>query len=278
MQRVFLTLSHHMTLPFTARHALRQWGGGIDSGVANRHQTVGSPASHSNAQSEGRLRDSFWHSGRSTPPHHYHSSLTSFTRRPLHYRLARWQSRPIGGVWTAVDIASEAASPLVPSPLSSSPPPMSRPPLPPFTLDSAVQKVRLAENAWNTRNPQSVALAYTEDSRWRNRSAFLTGRPAIIAFLTSKWSVERNYRLIKELWCHSDSHIAVRFVYEWQAEGGQWWRSHGNEMWQFNGEGLMEQRHASINDVAIEEGERKFRWDSTGPRPADHPGLTELGL
>ena len=155
---------------------------------------------------------------------------------------------------------------------------MSRPPLPPFTEQSAVQKVRMAEDAWNSRSPERVSLAYTPASRWRNRSTFLQGRPAIVDFLSAKWARERQYRLIKELWCYSASRIAVRFVYVWEDEGGRWWRSHGNENWHFDQDGLMEQRHASINDVSISEAERKFRWDWSGVRPADHPGLTELGL
>lgn len=155
---------------------------------------------------------------------------------------------------------------------------MPRPPLPPFAEEDAVRKVRLAENAWNTRDPSAVAQAYTQNSRWRNRSTFLTGRPAIEAFLTAKWEREHEYRLIKELWAHGDARIAVRFVYEWHDLHGQWFRSHGNENWLFDGDGLMSERHASINDVPIQERERLFRWDRSGPRPDDHPGLTELGL
>ena len=152
-----------------------------------------------------------------------------------------------------------------------------RPPLPPFTAEAAVIKVRAAEDAWNSRDPERVSLAYTEDSVWRNRSEFLHGRPAIVAFLTRKWQAEREYRLIKQLWSYSDNRIAVRFAYEWHDEAGQWRRSFGNEMWQFDANGLMEQRHASINDVAINEAERKYRW-TTPTRPADHPSLSELGL
>lgn len=155
---------------------------------------------------------------------------------------------------------------------------MPRPPLPPFTHDTAVQKVRAAEDGWNGRDPQKVSLAYTADSRWRNRSAFLHGRDEIVAFLTAKWQRELEYRLIKELWAFTDDRIAVRFAYEWHDSDGRWFRSHGNENWRFDDEGLMAERHASINDVPIEESERLFRWDRTGPRPADHPGLTELGL
>ncbi len=152
-----------------------------------------------------------------------------------------------------------------------------RPPLPPFTVESAAQKVRMAEDAWNTRDPERVSLAYTPDSRWRNRSDFLEGRPAIVAFLTAKWEKEQDYRLIKELWGLNANRIAVRFQYEWHDAAGRWFRSYGNEQWEFDENGLMRRREASINDVAITEAERKFRWPS-GPRPADHPGLTELGM
>ena len=152
-----------------------------------------------------------------------------------------------------------------------------RPPLPPFTVESAAQKVRMAEDAWNTRDPERVSLAYTPDSRWRNRSDFLEGRPAIVAFLTAKWEKEQDYRLIKELWGLNATRIAVRFQYEWHDAAGRWFRSYGNEQWEFDENGLMRRREASINDVAITEAERKFRWPS-GPRPADHPGLTELGM
>jgi uncharacterized protein len=153
-----------------------------------------------------------------------------------------------------------------------------RPPLPPFTAQSAVEKVRKAEDAWNSRNPERVALAYTMDSAWRNRSEFLQGRPAIIEFLTRKWQQEAEYRLIKELWAYEGNRIAVRFCYEWHDADGNWFRSHGNENWEFDENGLMRARHASINDVPIRETERKFHWDRSAPRPADHPGLSELGL
>ena len=153
-----------------------------------------------------------------------------------------------------------------------------RPPLPPFTRESAIQKIRAAEDAWNSRDPERCAGAYTPDSRWRNRSRFIAGHDEIVAFLTGKWQREHDYRLIKELWAFTDERIAVRFAYEWSSEAGQWFRAYGNENWQFTEEGLMSERHASINDVAIEESERKFRWDRSGPRPADHPGLSELGL
>jgi nuclear transport factor 2 (NTF2) superfamily protein len=155
---------------------------------------------------------------------------------------------------------------------------MPRPPLPPFDHESAVTKVRLAEDAWNTRDPERVSLAYTEDSRWRNRSTFLTGRPAIVGFLRHKWAVEHEYRLIKELWAFTGERIAVRFAYEWRSDAGQWFRAYGNENWRFDAEGLMAERHASINDLAIQEGDRKFFWDTSAARPADHPGLTDLGL
>ncbi len=154
---------------------------------------------------------------------------------------------------------------------------MSRPPLPPFNADTAAQKARAAEDAWNNRNPAKTALAYTPDSKWRNRDEIFSGRDAIEAFLTRKWEKEHDYRLIKEVWAYFDNRIAVRFAYEWQDGAGQWWRSYGNENWQFDQDGLMEERHASINDLKISEEERLFRWPQ-GPRPQDHPGLTELGL
>jgi nuclear transport factor 2 (NTF2) superfamily protein len=154
---------------------------------------------------------------------------------------------------------------------------MSRPPLPPFTEASAAQKVRLAEDAWNTRDPQRVALAYTADSRWRNRAEFLEGREAIVRFLERKWARELDYRLIKELWAFGDSRIAVRFAYEWHDDSGHWYRSYGNENWEFDAQGLMRRRIASINDLPIAEADRKYRWP-LGRRPDDHPGLGELGL
>lgn len=153
-----------------------------------------------------------------------------------------------------------------------------RPPLPPFTPQTAAQKVRMAEDAWNGRDPARVALAYTPDSRWRNRSTFLTGRAEIEAFLAAKWAREHEYRLIKELWAFAGNRIAVRFVYEYHDSDGQWWRAHGNENWLFDEAGYMAERHASINDVAITGAERLFHWDRDGLRPIDHPGLTELGL
>lgn len=154
---------------------------------------------------------------------------------------------------------------------------MSRPPLPPFTAESAALKVRLAEDAWNSRDPVRVAQAYTPDSRWRNRSEFFCGREAIEAFLARKWQRELEYRLVKEVWAFHGNRIAVRFVYESHDGAGQWYRSHGNEQWEFDDAGLMRRREASINDVAIKESERKFHWPP-GRRPDEHPGLTELGL
>ncbi|MBL9100429.1 MAG: nuclear transport factor 2 family protein [Myxococcales bacterium] len=154
---------------------------------------------------------------------------------------------------------------------------MSRPPLPPFTAETAALKARMAEDAWNTRDPARVALAYTPDSRWRNRSEFFRGRAAIEAFLARKWQAERDYRLIKEVWAFTADRIAVRFVYECHDERGQWLRAHGNEQWEFTAEGLMCRREASINDVRITADERRFHWP-LGPRPHDHPGLGELGL
>jgi nuclear transport factor 2 (NTF2) superfamily protein len=153
-----------------------------------------------------------------------------------------------------------------------------RPPLPPFTAESAAQKVRLAEDAWNSRDPARVSLAYTEDSRWRNRAEFFQGRPAIVEFLSRKWARELDYRLIKELWAFHGDHIAVRFQYEWRDDSGHWFRSYGNEQWAFDEAGLMRRREASINDVSIAAEARRFSWPAPGPRPADHPGLTALGL
>jgi nuclear transport factor 2 (NTF2) superfamily protein len=153
-----------------------------------------------------------------------------------------------------------------------------RPPLPPFTRETAEKKVRMAEDAWNSRDPERVALAYTEDSRWRNRDQFFSGREAIKVFLTAKWQREIDYRLIKELWAYTDDHISVRFQYEWRDVRGDWYRAHGNEQWAFDAHGLMRRREASINDVPLRAEERKFLWDAPGPRPADHPGLLELGL
>ena len=152
-----------------------------------------------------------------------------------------------------------------------------RPPIPPFTRETAIEKVRLAEDGWNTRDPAKVALAYTVDSHWRNRSEFVEGRDEIVAFLTRKWNRELDYRLIKELWAVTDNRIAVRFAYESHDDSGQWYRSYGNENWEFDAEGLMQHRYACINDLPIKEADRLFRWPS-GRRPDDHPGLSELGL
>jgi nuclear transport factor 2 (NTF2) superfamily protein len=154
---------------------------------------------------------------------------------------------------------------------------MQRPPLPPFTRETAIQKVRIAEDAWNTRDPERVALAYTTDSRWRNRAEFLEGRDAIRAFLVRKWSRELDYRLIKELWAFASNRIAVRFAYEWHDDSGQWFRSYGNENWEFDEDGLMRVRLASINDLPISDGDRKYHWPE-GRRPDDHASLSALGL
>ena len=152
-----------------------------------------------------------------------------------------------------------------------------RPPFPPFTRDTAVQKVRAAEDGWNNRNPDKVALAYTADSKWRNRAGFFQGRAAITEFLQRKWAVELDYRLIKELWAFTDNRIAVRFAYEWRDDSGHWFRAYGNENWEFSTAGFMQRRIASINDMPIAESERKYFWP-LGRRPDDHPGLSELGL
>jgi uncharacterized protein len=153
-----------------------------------------------------------------------------------------------------------------------------RPPLPPFTEETATRKVRAAEDAWNGRDPQRVALAYTHDSVWRNRAEFLVGRDAIVEFLTRKWAKELDYRLIKELWTFAGNRIAVRFAYEWHDDSGQWYRAYGNENWEFTSNGLMARRYASINDLPIHEADRKFHWDRSGARPANHPSLSDLGL
>ena len=152
-----------------------------------------------------------------------------------------------------------------------------RPPFPPFTQETATQKVRLAEDGWNSRDPERVSLAYTPDSRWRNRAEFPQGRAQIVEFLRRKWARELDYRLIKELWALVGDRIAVRFAYEWHDDSGHWYRSYGNENWEFAENGLMQYRHASINDLPIKEDERKFHWNS-GRRPDSHPGLSELGL
>ena len=152
-----------------------------------------------------------------------------------------------------------------------------RPPLPPFTPETAVEKVRLAEDGWNSRDPARVALAYTVDSYWRNRAEFLEGREAIVGFLTRKWQRELDYRLVKELWSFRENRIAVRFAYEWHDDGGNWFRSYGNENWEFDEHGLMRRRLASINDAPIREAERRFHWP-LGRRPDDHPSLSALGF
>jgi nuclear transport factor 2 (NTF2) superfamily protein len=154
---------------------------------------------------------------------------------------------------------------------------MSRPPFPPFDIDTAARKARMAEDAWNSRDPAKVALAYTEDSRWRNRAEFINGRAEIEAFLARKWARELDYRLIKEVWGFRLDRMAVRFAYEWRDESGGWFRSYGNELWRFDDRGLMAERHASINDLPIAEADRLFRWPA-GRRPDDHPGLSDLGL
>jgi len=149
--------------------------------------------------------------------------------------------------------------------------------VPPFTRETAIAKVRLAEDGWNSRDPERVSLVYTEDSRWRNRVEFPVGRKEIVEFLRRKWARELDYRLIKELWTFENNRIAVRFAYEWHDDSGHWFRSYGNENWEFDAKGLMQRRFASINDLPIKEGERKFRWP-LGRRPDDHPGLSDLGL
>jgi nuclear transport factor 2 (NTF2) superfamily protein len=154
---------------------------------------------------------------------------------------------------------------------------LNRPPLPPFSAETATEKARLAEDAWNSRDPERVSLAYTEDSKWRNRAEFFSGRVAIVEFLTRKWQRELDYRLIKEIWAHTDNRIAVRFAYEWHDDSGNWFRSHGNEQWEFDEDGLMRRREASINDMRIAEADRLYRWP-LGRRPDEHPGLSELGL
>ena len=154
---------------------------------------------------------------------------------------------------------------------------MSRPPLPPFTAESAAEKIRLAEDGWNSRDPARVALAYAPDSQWRNRAEFVSGRDAIEGFLTRKWTREIDYRLIKELWAHDGNRIAVRFAYEYRDDSGTWFRAYGNENWEFDADGLMRRRIASINEHPIVEADRKFHWP-LGRRPDDHPGLSDLGL
>lgn len=157
--------------------------------------------------------------------------------------------------------------------MTPNPPPVIAPP---FTLESATRKVRLAEDAWNSRDPNRVALAYTDDSQWRNRSEFVVGRDQIRQFLSGKWTRELDYRLVKALWAFTDNHIGVRFQYEWHDASGQWHRSYGNELWEFNERGLMRRREASINDLPITEADRKFSWPAPGPRPSDHPGIPDV--
>ncbi|NPD68738.1 nuclear transport factor 2 family protein [Lichenicola cladoniae] len=152
------------------------------------------------------------------------------------------------------------------------------PPAPPFTVDTAIAKVRRAEDGWNSRDPERVSLAYTADCHWRNRSEFIRGRTEIVGFLTRKWQAELDYRLIKELWAFGEDRIAVRFAYEWHNAAGDWFRSYGNENWEFALDGRMRRRLASINDLAILGSDRRFFWDAAGPRPADHPGLSDLDL
>jgi uncharacterized protein len=160
----------------------------------------------------------------------------------------------------------------------SNEPEAARPPLPPFTRESAIVKVRLAEDAWNTRDPERVSKAYTVDSCWRNRDLFIRGRAEIVAFLAEKWSLELHYRLVKELWAFAENRIAVRFAYEWRDTEGNWYRSYGNENWKFDAAGLMAVRHASINDLLIGKDQRLFHWDSSARRPDDHASLSDLGL
>lgn len=154
---------------------------------------------------------------------------------------------------------------------------ITKPPLPPFTQQTAIQKIRMAEDAWNSRDPERVSLVYTQDTYWRNRAEFVHGRQQVQDFLTRKWAKELDYRLIKELWAYSDNHIAVRFAYEWHDDSSQWYRSYGNENWEFNEAGLMQRRFACINDLPISETDRLFHWP-LGTRPEDHPSLTDLGL
>ena len=176
----------------------------------------------------------------------------------------------------SMETKSTDQQPQIPKSKSSTQP-ATRPPLPPFTLETAIHKVRLAEDGWNSRDPEKVALAYTIDSRWRNRAEFSHGRQEIIEFLRRKWAKELDYRLIKELWAHDGNRIAVRFAYEWHDDSGHWYRSYGNENWEFDEYGLMQRRYASINDLPIKESERKYHWP-LGRRPDDHPGLSDLGL
>ena len=152
---------------------------------------------------------------------------------------------------------------------------MPKPIVPPFSREDAIAKVRMAEDAWNSRDPDRVAMAYSQDSHWRNRAEIFRGREQVRAFLQRKWDKELEYRLVKELWCHDERRIAVRFQYEWRDDAGQWYRAHGNELWEFDDEGLMRRREASINDRPIREEQRRFHWDASAPRPAEHPGLLD---
>jgi nuclear transport factor 2 (NTF2) superfamily protein len=178
------------------------------------------------------------------------------------------------GVWSIVDVECHRVAVVV---RREKKPVTIRPPLPPFTQETAIQKVRMAEDGWNSRDPEKVALAYTLDSRWRNRAEFVSGRQEIVAFLTRKWAKELDYRLIKELWAFTGNRIAVRFAYEWHDDSGNWYRSYGNENWQFNDDGLMQLRLACINDLPLKESDRKYHWP-LGRRPDDHPRLSDLGL
>ena len=209
------------------------------------------------------------------------SPTASTLRAPSYrgHRIVQWN-----GMEAAVDsaiqdfihIMTETTTNTTPAPkaISAS---TDRPPLPPFTHETAIQKVRLAEDSWNTRDPQKAALGYSVDSWWRNRAEFLTGRTAIIEFFQRKWAKELEYRLIKELWAFTGNRIAVRFAYEWRDDSGNWFRSYGNENWEYDEHGLNRVRHACINDLPIAEGDRKFHWP-LGRRPDDHPGLSDLGL
>jgi nuclear transport factor 2 (NTF2) superfamily protein len=183
----------------------------------------------------------------------------------------------LGGICSGSHVAAVRRAARMLRHVARKEPSMARPPLPPFTLESATQKVRLAEDAWNTRDPHAVSLAYAEDSRWRNRAEFLQGRAAIVEFLTRKWNRELDYRLIKELWTFAGNRIAVRFAYEWRDDSGHHFRSYGNENWEFDDEGLMRHRIASINDLPIAAADRRFHWP-LGRRPDDHPGLGALGF
>ena len=190
--------------------------------------------------------------------------LIRWPRQPSAALAADWLSGKCGSTLSCCEIATYDTM-------------ETRPPLPPFTPDTARQKARAAEDAWNSREPVRVSLAYTPDSEWRNRAEFFSGREAIVAFLQRKWARELDYRLIKEVWAFANDRIAVRFAYEWHDDSGSWFRSYGNENWEFDASGLMRKRYASINDLPIREADRKYRW-TLGRRPDDHPGLSDLGL